>query len=380
MDKKKVLFLTGTRADFGKMKSLMLAVEHNPDFDSYIFVTGMHTLQRYGYTAKEVTKSSFRNIHTFMNQHVGEPMEMILSNTIAGLSRYIHELCPDLIVIHGDRVEALAGAIAGALTNTKVCHIEGGERSGTIDESIRHSVSKLSHIHLVSNDEAKKRLIQMGEIESDIHIIGSPDIDLMLSNSLPTISEVREHYNIPFEEFSILMFHPVTTDLDNLQQNVKNIVDAVINSKQNMVVIYPNNDEGSEIIIREYERFNGMDNVKVYPSIQFESFLTLIKKATCMIGNSSAGIRETPFYGKPSINIGNRQNERYFAKTIINSDYSSEQVLNAINTAVNAEVSERDSYFGSGNSTEIFMSLLEAGRFWESDFQKLFNDLNVSNS
>ena len=378
MTQRKVLFLTGTRADFGKMKPLMLAVENHSKFECQVFITGMHTLQRYGYTAKEVIETGFERVYTFMNQHVGDRMEMILASTIKGLSRYIHENKPDMLVIHGDRVEALAGAIVGALTNTLVCHIEGGERSGTIDESIRHSVSKLSHLHMVCNDEAVKRLIQMGEKKEFIHNIGSPDIDVMLSPDLPSLNSVKEHYDIPFENYSVVLFHPVTTDIDNMPANAKAMVDALLKCQQNFVVVYPNNDEGSDYILKEYDRLKDKENFRIYPSIQFESFLTLLKNSKCMIGNSSAGIRETPFYGMPSINIGNRQNARYFAKTIINADYNSEHIYAAIQKAINAVKMERDSYFGEGNSTEKFMSLIENEEIWTAAGQKLFNDVDFS--
>lgn len=379
MDVKKILFLTGTRADFGKMKSLMTAVGDDERFENHVFITGMHTLQRYGYTAKEVIESGFSNVHTYMNQHVGDPMEMILASTIKGLSRYIHEAKPDMLVIHGDRVEALAGAIVGALTNTLVCHIEGGERSGTIDESIRHSVSKLSHLHLVCNDEARARLVQMGEPSNRIFTIGSPDIDIMLSETLPTLTDVKEHYNIPFDEYAVLMFHPVTTDIDNMSAYVKSLVDAIIASGKNVVVVYPNNDEGAQFIIDEYKRFEACDNILIYPSIQFESFLTLLKNAKCMVGNSSAGIRETPFYGLPSVNIGNRQNDRYFAKSIINTSYDSNDIIKSINQAFNAPRLKKDDYFGKGNSTSKFMKVITSMDIWGEATQKYFNDISISN-
>lgn len=377
MKANKILFLTGTRADFGKMKSLMCAVDSDQEFECSVFITGMHTLQRYGYTAKEVVKSGFDNVYTYMNQHVGDPMEMILASTIKGLSRYVHETNPDMLVIHGDRVEALAGAIVGALTNTLVCHIEGGERSGTIDESIRHSVSKLSHIHLVCNSEAETRLVQMGEPLNRIFNIGSPDIDVMLSPGLPNIETVKEHYAIPYEEYGVLMFHPVTTDLENMQKNAKEVVDAVIRSNKNFVVIFPNNDEGSDFIIDEYKRFEECKNISVFPSIQFESFLTLLKNSKCMVGNSSAGIRETPFYGLASVNIGNRQNDRYFAKSIRNSGYQWDEILTAINDAFVAPKLPRDDYFGKGNSTEQFMAVLKSDAIWGGETQKYFNDISL---
>ena len=190
-NQKKIVFLTGTRADFGKLKSLIKITQENPNFDVQIFVTGMHLDDKYGFTVNEIYKSGFKNIYTFKN-HVGaEFMDRTLAKTITGFSEYIATQKPDLIVVHGDRVEALAGAIVGSLNNILVSHIEGGEISGTIDELIRHSVSKLAHLHLVSNEEAKGRLIQMGELESSIYVIGSPDLDLMNPSNLPNLKTVK---------------------------------------------------------------------------------------------------------------------------------------------------------------------------------------------
>ncbi len=231
--KKKILFLTGTRADYGKMKPLMRKVEEHCDFELYIFVTGMHTLEAFGNTKKEVFKDGFSNIHVYMNQVIEEPMDLVLANTINGFGRYIRELEPDLIIIHGDRVEALAGAIVGAINNILVAHIEGGEISGTIDESIRHSISKLSHIHFVTNSVAKDRLIQLGEIESSVFMIGSPDIDIILNSSNMCIDKIKKRYGIPFEKYAILMYHPVTTEIDNQDVNVRELISAILESKLN---------------------------------------------------------------------------------------------------------------------------------------------------
>ena len=168
-----------------------------------------------------------------------------------------------MIVIHGDRLEALAGAIVGSFNNILVSHIEGGELTGTIDESIRHAVSKLSHIHFVSNDDAKKRLIQMGEIEERIFVIGSPDIDIMMKKDLPTREELIEYYDINFEKYAILIFHPVTTELEYLENQTTEMVGAVIDSKRNYVVIYPNNDPGSDIIMKAYGKLENNQNFKL---------------------------------------------------------------------------------------------------------------------
>ncbi len=161
--KKKISFLTGTRADFGKIKSLIEILRLNEQFDVHIFATGMHMEVKYGYTVLEIEKCGYDNIYKYINQINGAAMDITLSKTIEGFANYVHLIKPDLIVVHGDRIEALAGATVGALNNILVAHIEGGELSGTVDELIRHAVSKLSHTHFVANEEAKKRLQQMGE-------------------------------------------------------------------------------------------------------------------------------------------------------------------------------------------------------------------------
>lgn len=373
---KKIVFLTGTRADYGKIKSLMKKVEERDKFELHIFVTGMHMLSKYGSTWKEIEKDGFKNLYFFINQKSSSHMDTSLSNTILGFSNYVHELKPDMIVVHGDRLEALAGAIVGAFNNIKVAHIEGGEISGTIDESIRHAITKFAHVHLVSNDDAKKRVMQLGEKEESIFVIGSPDIDIMLSDSLPTIDQVKERYEINFEQYSILMYHPVTTEVDQLPEKIRHVVDAVIESERNFIVIYPNNDEGSTIILNEYKRFAGNARFRIFPSMRFEYFLTLLKNCDFIIGNSSAGIRETCVYGIPSIDIGNRQKGRYDLnklKNIVHVDERKHEILNAINNM--EKRTEVNRIFGEGRSAERFIKLLEDEEIWGLEIQKHFIDI-----
>lgn len=376
--KKKILFLTGTRADFGKLKTLIKATIDSGAFEAKIFVTGMHTLALYGNTQNEVLKSfSSENIHVFYNQRLGESMEDILSNTISGLSRFIHEYQPDMLVIHGDRIEALAGAITGAINNILVSHIEGGERSGTIDELIRHSVSKLSHLHFVSNQEAKKRLVQMGERDDSIFVIGSPDIDIMLSEGLPHLSVVRKRYCFDYDEYGIALFHPVTTRLDSLPAQAKIFVDSLIESGKDYLVIFPNNDEGNQFILEEYKRLQSNPRFKVLPSVRFEYFLVFLKYASFMIGNSSAGVREAPIYGVPSIDLGERQNDRAQHESIFHVTHDKTAILTAINKlGRRAHIPFRGvSDFGGGDSASEFMRVINKGLIWDVDPQKYFVDL-----
>ena len=374
-DKRTILFLTGTRADFGKLKPLIRAIAGHPDFEYSIFVTGMHTLSRYGLTMDEVRKAGFSNIHVFMNQIHGEPMEQILANTISGLSRFVHEFRPDMIVVHGDRVEALAGATVGALQNILVAHIEGGELSGTVDELIRHAVSKLSHLHFVSNQESADRLRQLGEKPENVFVIGSPDIDIMMSDTLPTLSDVKRYYEIPFHPFAVAILHPVTTELNLIKEQARIFTESLLKSEQNYVVIYPNNDEGCEAIFSAYEQLLIHARFRVFPSVRFEYFLTLLKNALYIIGNSSAGVREAPLFGVPCINIGSRQRNRHIHPCIVNVEFEQEAILKAIKTVQNQHPVDTGHKFGEGKSIEKFLSIISDSSVWNIDKQKQFCDL-----
>lgn len=381
---RKILFLTGTRADFGKLKPLIQSVDAAEAFEVSIFITGMHTLSRYGYTLDEVYRAlpehrlrdGTRSVYVYHNQVVGESMERVLASTIEGLSRYLTEFTPNLIVVHGDRVETLAGAIVGALRNILVAHVEGGEVSGTVDELIRHAVTKMSHIHFVANDEASRRLLQLGERLENIHVIGSPDIDLMMSSALPDLAEVMRYYNIPFGDYGIIIFHPVTTDLGDTERSAQAIVNAVLESGREHVVIFPNNDEGCELIFNAWKRMEGNKRIRFLPSMRVEYFLVMLRNARYLLGNSSAGIRECPVFGVPAINVSTRQTGRVNSPHIINVEGEREQILATMNNNWNnLERHTPDLTFGSGNSAQLFLDAMAKESFWQVSTQKLFNDI-----
>ncbi|MEL7144764.1 MAG: UDP-N-acetylglucosamine 2-epimerase [Bacteroidota bacterium] len=371
---RRVVFLTGTRADFGKLKSLIEVSLSQSDLEVYIFATGMHMQRRYGSTVDEIVKCGYPNIYKFINATSEKSMDLTLAKTIEGLSNFCGEIQPDLIVVHGDRVEALAGAIVGSLNNILVAHIEGGELSGTIDELIRHSVSKLSHSHFVANVNAKKRLMQMGEQESSIYVIGSPDVDVMLSTNLPTIEFVKEYYDIHFENFGLVLFHPVTTEIEQMKHYANQFAECLAKSGKNYVVVYPNNDLGSTYILDSYNQLKNNDRFLLYPSIRFEYFLVLLKNASFIIGNSSAGIREAPYYGVPTINIGTRQQNRSTHHDILNVAYDQNVILEAIQKTEKMTLTKENLY-GEGNSNEKFIQILNSESFWQTNKQKQFKDI-----
>jgi UDP-N-acetylglucosamine 2-epimerase (hydrolysing) len=334
-------------------------------------------LKEFGNTYYEIIKDGFDNI-TLDHEYVYSPkMTVSLAHVIMSFSRFVEEENPDMIVVHGDRLDALAGAIVGCFNNILVTHIEGGELSGTIDETIRHAVSKLSHIHLVANEEAKQRLVQLGEPEKQIFSIGSPDIDIMYSDKLPTMEKVCAHYNIKSTEIAIMLYHPVATEIESLLENINTVIDALKQSGDSFVIIAPNNDPGNEIIRKSYETLEGDERFRILPSLRFEYFLSLLKHAKYIIGNSSAGIREACVYGIPAIDIGSRQLNRYSTEIIKNTmhcEHKTEQILDCIRRRKEHLIP--CSYYGNGNSAEKFYDVLLSD-IWNMTTQKQFIDMEI---
>ena len=367
--RKRILFITGTRADFGKLKPL---IESSLElYDTHIFVTGMHLLSVFGATVTEVVKAGFSNIYSFSNQRIGDSQDQVFAKTVTGLSDFLDQNRPDLIIVHGDRIEALAGAIVGALNNIFVGHIEGGEVSGTIDESIRHAITKFAHFHFVSNYMARQRLLQLGEDENTIFVVGSPDLDVLNSKDLPTLEVALKYYEIEYESYAIALLHPVTTELERLEEDASRFVEALYSSGRNFVVIYPNNDPGFTTILNAYKQYFNCSRFRLIPSVRFEYFHVLLKNSDFIVGNSSAGIREAPVYAVPTINVGTRQSSRSDYNNIINSGFEIDQMQRAIEAAGNLKL--KPFYeFGDGKAVEKFQSILAMPDFWERDIQKKF--------
>jgi len=375
-----ICFLTGTRADYGKLKPLIVGASELPGIRVTVLVTGMHLMPKYGSTVNEVRRlEPGVHIREFDNQSEGDSMDRILARTIEGLAELIDEDRPDLIVVHGDRVEALGGAAGGALRNVAVAHVEGGELSGTIDGVLRHAVSKLSHIHLVANEESKRRVVQLGEDSATVWAIGSPDIDVMLSDSLPSLGEVLSDYEIPFDSYALVILHGVTTE--DIQTNAavaSGMIDALIKRDGNAIIVHPNNDPGSEVILDAYERLDGDERFRVFPSLRFEAFLTLLRHAEMLIGNSSAGIREAPIYGVPSVDIGSRQRGRADHPSIVHTGISAAEVAAAMTMAEGMQRTEPSLQFGTGDSADRFCALLAGNEIWARGVDKVFQDLLIS--
>ena len=372
ISKKKIIFVTATRADFGKLKSLIKICKSRKEFEVFIVVTGMHIIKNFGNTHLEIDKFFKSNIYKFENQNLGDRLEIRLTKTKEKFSKYVKKIKPDLIVLHGDRVETLACALVGSLNHILTAHVEGGELSGTIDDTIRHSVTKLSHVHFVGSDEAKMRVKKMGEIKNHIYNIGSPDIDVILNDKLPSFEQVKKRYSIKYNDYAILVWHPVTSSLKFLKNETMCLLKFLQKLKRKIIIIYPNNDPGNKLIIDCYKKFKNK-NFEIIKSLRFEYFLTLLKNSKFIIGNSSSAIYEAPILKVPAINIGNRQHKRLSTKVIKNYEIGELNEKKLINFLKSYKTTKKK-YFGYGNSDKKFIKIISKRAFWNIPTQKFFSD------
>ena len=370
MKNKKIVFLTGTRADFGKMSPL---INQAADLGNQVsvFVTGMHMLNKFGLTKEEVRNLENVDIYEFINQRSTDSHAQILSKTISGFADFIEEIKPDLVVVHGDRVEALAVSLACTTEGVLVAHVEGGELSGTIDETYRHAITKLSDFHFVSSVSAARRVTQLGEQPEGVYVIGSPELDLHSMEPVP-IQTVKERYGIEFDEFGIFIFHPVFYERHVTSKYVKGILDGMIKSNKNFVFILPNNDPGSDQIIEEIEKYEDEPWLKIIPSMRFNYFSSLLRHSSLILGNSSLGVREAPFLGVASVNIGTRQKNRNNSASITHLDYEQIGDLQGIINSCWAEKYQVATDFGDGNAALAFKKILSSEEFWSRNKEKQF--------
>ena len=370
---KKILFVTGTRADFGKLKPLAQATI-SAGYQVAFFVTGMHMMNKYGDTRWEVRDVEGAEIFEYVNQKEGDSLDSILSKTIVGFSDFVHEHRPDLVIIHGDRIEATAVSLVCATNYIHSAHIEGGEISGTIDESLRHCNSKLCSTHFVSSEEAAERVSRLGESKDRIYVIGSPELETHLNSSGVEIDEVKKRYEISFKDYGIVIFHPVTSEKNTMFIQAENLYKSLNKSGRNFVVIAPNNDPGSSeifTILNELPK----ERFRIIPSMRFNYFSELLKNSALIVGNSSVGVREAPFIGIPSIDIGTRQNKRAYNDSITHcKPNDSKKILSLLSSDLWGKRFKPATKFGEGKTSTKFLKALSSEEFWAHSGQKTFSD------
>lgn len=366
---KKIVVVTGTRADYGIYVPLLEKIEKDPDLELGLLVTGMHLSPIYGYTINEIKADQYPIIGTvdiLLQRSTSANMARSIGLGILGMTQVLETNQPDLVFVLGDRGEMLAAAIAASHLNIPVAHLHGGEVSGSIDESVRHAISKLSHIHFPATAKSAERLKKMGEDEWRIHQVGALRLDTILHASLPSFEDVREKYGLGFIEknnYFLLVYHPVTTEVHSLKKQMKNVLDVLIRHQKPILCILPNSDYGTEEITAVYSQYKQYSNIKFIENFNHLDYLTVLKHSLALIGNSSSGIIEAASFHVPVLNIGNRQKGRERSGNVVDVTTASEDIEKGLNQVLSESfrqsVSKVSNVYGDGKASERIVKIIK---------------------
>lgn len=373
----KVLLFTGTRADWSKMQVPARSFLTVPGLDFLdVWISGMHMKAEYGNTSKEVEGSvdGVRRYHKISNHDLGPEQVSVACETMKVFKSLVEKYGYTDVVIHGDRVEAGAITFAARLLNVRVHHIEGGEITGSVDNDIRYASTQYSTYHYVCSPQAMQNVLATGQPPDTVFNIGSPEMDRHAGAGTLTLQEVMKKYKIPFKEYGIVSFHSVTTETDHMLHHAATIFATLQKFGKPFIIIKPNNDPGTEAIRNVIDVVVADQDGSLFyvaPSIVFDDFSTLQKNAKIFIGNSSAGVREMPFHGVASINVGSRQSGRASnIKSIINASADDHAImLEALNEGWNKKF-KRDTTFGDGKSEEKLTAILQRPDHFNRAVQK----------
>ncbi len=365
-DKRKIVAFTATRADYPRVRSVLEEIQRRDSLELKIVASGMHLEERYGMTVDEITRDGFvvdYRIPILEDDDTPYGMVKACAKLVSEMADVYKKEEPDIALITVDRFETLAVTMAAAYMNIPIAHIQGGEVTGTIDESIRHAVTKMSHIHFPANEDAAVRIRKMGERADRVFATGCPYIDIISRVKKKTREELAEKYGLTDgRKLALFTQHPVTTEHDDGVAQILETIEAISRFPELQVVgLYSNADAGGRRIV---ERLTSLD-YSVHPSIAHEDFISLMNVADVMIGNSSAGIREAPTFALPVVNIGTRQAGRQRAANVLDVPYDREAIARAIDQALNDEqflqkCRETENPYGSPGAAKRVVDVLES--------------------
>lgn len=364
--KRKILYVTGTRADYGLMKSVLENINNHPMLELEIVATGMHLMEEFGYTMREVEKDGYKlhKIDVVYEKDDKESMAIFIGKFIQKFTEKIKEIKPDILLVLGDRAEMLGAAITGAYLSIPVAHIHGGEVTSTVDELVRHAITKLSHIHFTATKKSAERIIKMGEDPSRVFVTGAPGLDVILNQNFCSKEEICNLLGLDAKEpILIVVQHPVTVYADISDKQIRETLEAVRALEKQTVVIYPNADAGGRKMIKVIEEYKKFPFIHVIKNLEHNNYLNLMKNADVLIGNSSSGIIEAPSFGLPVVNIGTRQEDRERAENVIDVPNDKIEIINAIKKALydeefKAKVKQCKNPYGDGKAGKRIAEIL----------------------
>lgn len=360
---RKVIYVSGTRADFGLMASTLKLAARDPELDVSVCVTGMHLDRAYGDTVKEVESSGIRisaRIPVSIGETTGASMARAVGRELLGMVDLFEREAPDIVMLLGDRGEMLAGAIAALHLNIHVAHIHGGELSGTIDEPVRHAISKLSHFHFTSTEGSRERLIRMGEEPGNIYVTGAPGLDGQKELVTLNREELCKGAGMDSERpVAILVLHPVVQEADLAGVQLRAVMDALLKNSVQVMALRPNADAGGQEISAALDSYSGKNGVTLRTHIGRPEFVSWLAASDIMIGNSSSGIIEAATFGTPVINTGSRQNRRERNLNVVDTALDKDAIASAIKSVLSRGRFKEENIYGDGHSGERIVELLK---------------------
>ena len=361
--RRKIAYISGTRADFGLMRSTLQRIAASPRLELSVIVTGMHLDQQFGNTVSEVEAAGMPIVARIPVSHAsaqGADVARNIAVMLDGMVTALSSIRPDALVVLGDRGEMLAGAIAGGHLSIPVLHIHGGERSGTIDEPVRHAISKLSHFHLVATDESRERLIRMGEAAETISVVGAPGLDGLEQLADHEKSKLFAALGLDADrETALLVYHPVLQEADQAGKQVRTAVEALLGSGIAVLALMPNSDAGNADIRTVLETFATAGKIRLVTHLPRDQFASMLRHAAMLVGNSSSGIIEAATFGTPVVNIGSRQNLRQRNANVIDAAADNSAILAALEQARLMGRQAITNVYGDGQAGKRIVTLLE---------------------
>jgi GDP/UDP-N,N'-diacetylbacillosamine 2-epimerase (hydrolysing) len=387
--RRRVCVVTGTRAEYGLLRTVMRAIDRHATLDLQLIVTGMHLVRRFGHTIDEIRAAGWRiDAAVPMQRGRDDALDQAegVGRGIQGISRALCELDSDVVLVLGDRIEAFAGAAAGACARRIVAHLHGGDRAlGDVDDALRHAITKLAHLHLVASEDAARRVRRMGESPERIHRVGAPCLDDIRAIGRPSAAAVCELLGWDrFCDYGVVVQHPCGRPVETERRDMSATLSAVADAGLAGVVVFPNSDPGYSGIVAAVNEvcaparrkasgpLPGAPRWYVARSLDRDAYIRLLKRARVLVGNSSSGVVESAAAGVPAVNIGPRQRGRLkCARSVIDCPYGRDAVRRAIGRALRMRVPAGPSVYGDGRAGERIAKILGRLRFDDAFRQKL---------
>lgn len=372
--KRKIIAVSGARSEYDLLYSLYKKLDDDSDIDFSIIITGPNLSENYGYTAKQIEDDNFKvsgKIYNLIDSSEKIGRIVSIGNQIGPLANLLDFEKPDIVLIAGDREEAITVSLTCAYLDIPVAHFFGGDiaKDGNIDNSVRYAASKFSHLHFPTLEEHRKTLLRLGEDDWRIFVIGNPAIDRILEIESISKKQIFHKLNVTNKQVSdycVLIQHPIITEKEKQSEHIRITLDSLLEYKGHCFINYPNSDAGNYEIIKSYQDYENRypEKFTLFKNLNRKTYINLLREATFLIGNSSSGIIEVASLGLPAINVGTRQRGRIHGDNVIFTNNDKNEISNAIQKIENDvdfidKVNKRENPYGNGNASSKALDVLK---------------------